>query len=92
MFLLLLLFVMYCSPHCNLHAPNPARGQNTAPSSSGRAGATPQNFGRLKAVKSGVAPAHPSVLPACSFLSFGLGIWLFLFCLSYIPLENWFES
>jgi hypothetical protein len=30
-----------------------------------RAGATPLWFGRLKAVKSGVAPAHPSVLAAC---------------------------
>src|SRR6266478_2766826 len=29
------------------------------------AGAIPRNFGRLKAPKSGVAPAHPSVLPAC---------------------------
>jgi len=45
---------MHYGLHYKLFAPTLARGQNTAPSCSGRAGATPWNFGRLKAVKFGV--------------------------------------
>ncbi len=40
-FPLLSLFVIHYILHYNLHSPTPARGQKTAPSSSGRAGATP---------------------------------------------------
>src|SRR5713226_9319464 len=65
---LLSLSVNHYSLHYKLFAPTPARGQNTAPSYSGRAGAIPRYFGRLKAVKSGVAPARFSVLPAVTFV------------------------
>jgi len=45
---------MHYGLHYKLFAPTLAHGRNTAPSCSGRAGATSQNFGRLKAVKIGV--------------------------------------
>lgn len=51
--------------HSDLLTSLYARGQNTVTLPARRAGATPKNFGRLKAVTSGVAPAHPRVLPAC---------------------------
>jgi len=66
--LLLSLLVMHYGLHYKMFAPTPARGQNTTPSCSGRAGATPRNFGWLKAVKSGVAPARFSVFPAVTFV------------------------
>lgn len=72
MFLLLSLFVMHYSLHYKMCAPPPARGQDTAPSCSGRAGVTPPNFGRLKAVQSGVAPARFSVFPAVTFVGIAL--------------------
>src|SRR5260370_37814073 len=40
-------------------------GKTRSPFCGDRPGATPQNFGRLKAAKSGVAPGLLSVLPAC---------------------------
>src|ERR1700724_2915321 len=40
-------------------------GKTRSPFCGDGPGATPQNFGRLKAVQSGVAPGLPSVLPAC---------------------------
>ncbi|PYU52962.1 MAG: hypothetical protein DMG48_01620 [Acidobacteria bacterium] len=51
---LLSVFGMHYGLHYKLFAPTLAHGRNTAPSCSGRAGATSQNFGRLKAVKIGV--------------------------------------
>ncbi len=66
-FLLLWLFVMYYSLHYKLLAPTPARGQYTASSCSGRAGAIPRNFGRRKAPKSGVAPARLSLFSTVTF-------------------------
>src|SRR5947209_1008597 len=56
--------------HTRLIASLYARGQNTAPSSSGWAGATPGNFGRLKAGESGVAPTQHGVLAASNCSSF----------------------
>ncbi|PYU10969.1 MAG: hypothetical protein DMG37_18470 [Acidobacteria bacterium] len=55
-------------------------------------GSDPKNFGRLKAVQNGVAPAHLSVLPACKSVPFGLRIWLFLLRLSLFRSESWFET
>src|SRR5258708_25278281 len=40
-------------------------GKTRSPFLGDRPGATPQTFGRLKAVQSGVAPGLLSVLPAC---------------------------
>src|SRR5882762_11619593 len=40
-------------------------GKTRSPFCGDRPGATPQGFGRLKAVQSGVAPGLLSVLPAC---------------------------
>src|SRR5271157_3110050 len=40
-------------------------GKTRSPFLGDRPGATPQNFGRLKATQSGVAPGLLSVLPAC---------------------------
>src|SRR5438094_8555776 len=52
-FFLLSLFKLHYRLHYRLHSSIAARGQNTAPSRSGRAGATPKNFGRLTAHKIG---------------------------------------
>jgi hypothetical protein len=52
---------------CVLHSPTPARGQNTALSCSGWAGAIPRIFGRLKAAQSGVAPAQSGFFRCVTF-------------------------
>jgi len=59
---------MHYGLHYKMFVPTPARGQNTAPSCSGRAGVTPRNFGRLKAPKSGVAPAQSGDFFCVTFL------------------------
>jgi len=61
------LVLSYCL-HYDLHCPATARGQDMAPSSSWRAGATPPNFGRLKTVKRGVAPAQSGDFFCVTFL------------------------
>ena len=58
--------------HYNLHykmfVPTPARGQNGCRKYVARAGVTPRNFGRLKAVKIGVAPAQSGDFLCVTFL------------------------
>src|SRR5437899_4500434 len=57
-FFLLSLFKL----HYRLHSSIAERGQNTAPSRSGRGGPSPQKFGALTTPKKRAAPAPPPVL------------------------------
>ena len=59
---------MHYTLRYKLPGPTPTRGQNTAPSCSVRAGAIPRYFGRLKAPKSGVAPAQSGDFFCVTFL------------------------
>ena len=55
-------------------------------------GATPRNFGRLKAVQSGVAPGGKMFLAACILAVLSLRILLVFFCLLCLLAENGLES
>src|SRR5206468_11205294 len=64
---LLSVFGMHYGLHYKLFAPTLARGQNTAPSCSGRAGGAPMKFWRVKDGQFGVASPPPTVFATCIF-------------------------
>src|SRR5207245_10294365 len=76
-FPLLSLFAMHYRAHCKLLAAIPARGQNTAPSCSGRGGAPPRKFWGGEAPQSGVAPPPLCVFSPCSSIAFFWGSCFF---------------
>src|SRR5439155_25379481 len=65
-FFLLSLFKLHYRLHYRLHSSIAARGQNTAPSRSGRSATTPQKFWVVAAPKIGVALAPTWGVAGCS--------------------------